>query len=386
VTGPPVSRFFRRPVRVLRGAYEPSRAGKVSDYPTMDQQDIRPVPLFVIIIPVAHSIRDLRRCLASLATLDYRKDRFQVVLVDCRVVDGMEDFLHKGLSGYGVRVSALSLPVGPSGGKDWFIERRINEARNYAMQKVQGVCYVFTEDDCTFEPDWLQKFEHALSDEVGILGGPDILPQGMGLFPRALDCVLNSYLGTAGMRRGDGNRAKDYYPRKENMALPAAVVARVGAFPEEITIGGEMDIARRIRDADFTVRYLPDNPVWHWRKTTLLNFIRLSAYTAFQKVKLLRRHRSFVMSAHFFVLMATLAVVLLGVASLVAGHARPLIEVLSGIYLSALLLTAASSVMRTRSVVIGLAVFLMLPLHHLSLVSGIVSGAVVKTHLGEARH
>ena len=351
----------------------------------MDQGKIESTPLFVIIIPIAHSIEDLRRCLASLDTLDYRRDRFYVVLVDCGVVDGVKEFLSENLSGYALRVSALFLPVNPSDARNWFIEKRINEARNYAMHVVAGLCYVFTEDDCTFEPDWLQKFEHSLSKEVGIMGGPDILPQEMGLFPQALDCLLNSYLGTAGMRRGYGRRAKSYYPRKENMAIPAAVIANVGKFSEEIPVGGEMDMAKRARDDGFKVIYLPDNPVWHWRKTTPLNFIRLTAYTAFQKVKLLRMHNSFFMSAHFMVLAAIFAVTLIGLLSLASSHARFLIAVFAGVYLSALFFTAVSSIMHTRSVIAGLTVFLLLPFHHLSLISGIISGVIAKIKHHEER-
>ncbi len=62
------------------------------------------------------------------------------------------------------------------------IESRLNEAPNYAIQKVSGQCYIFTVDDCTFEPDWLHKIECTVTDEGGALGGPDILPEGMGWF------------------------------------------------------------------------------------------------------------------------------------------------------------------------------------------------------------
>ncbi|HJX30748.1 MAG TPA: glycosyltransferase [Thermodesulfobacteriota bacterium] len=349
-------------------------------------QKIESPLLFVIIVPIVHSMEDLRRCLTSLETLDYKRDRFHVVLVDCGVVNGVKEFLSENLSGYSLRVTTLFLPVNPSKEMNWFIEKRINEARNYAMHMVSGLCYIFTEDDCTFEPDWLQKFENSLSKEVKIMGGPDILPPEMGLFPQALDCLLNSYLGTAGMRRVYGHRAKSYYPRKENMAIPAAIFNHVGKFSEETPIGGEMDIAKRARDAGFKVVYLPKNPVWHWRKTSLLNFIRLAAYTAFQKVKLLRMHSSFFMSAHFIVLAAVFAVTLIGLFSLESSHARFLTEVFTGMYLSALFFTAVSSIMHARSVMVGLSLLLLFPLYHLSLISGIVGGIVAKTKHNEERH
>lgn len=335
-------------------------------------------PLFTIIIPIVHSIEDLKRCLASLEGLIYQRDRFHVVLVDCKVVHGVERFLNENLPKCQYKVTALYLPVKPADRLSWFIEARINEARNYAMRMVPGRYYVFTEDDCTFEPDWLQKFENSLSEEVGALGGPDILPEGMGLFPKALDCVLNSYLGTAGMRRGNGRRARNYYPRKENMAIPAGVIARVGKFSEEISVGGEMDIAKRIRDANLKVVYLSDNPVWHWRTTSFLNFIRLTAYTAFEKVKLMRKHHSFFKSTHFLVLVATIVGTLIGLFSLVSSYARVLSGTLAISYLSALLYTAVFSAIRTRCMIVGLEVYLLIPIHHLSIVFGIIRGATTR--------
>lgn len=194
---------------------------------------MEPIPLFAVIVPIAHSIEDLRRCLESFNALDYDRDKFQVVLVDCKVVEGVEKFLNKTLAEYGFRVTTLYLPDKPS---TWFIEARVNEARNYAMKMVRGRYYVFTVDDCTFEPDWLSKFEVSLSDGAGALGGPDILPQGMDSFSRAVDCVLNSFLGTGTRRKGEGRRTHSYYPRKENMAIPADVIDRAGSFLKKIRL------------------------------------------------------------------------------------------------------------------------------------------------------
>ncbi len=337
------------------------------------------VPSFAIIVPILHSLEDLERCLSSLDGLDYPKERFHVVLVDCHIVDGLKQFSTDSLPKYGFRASALFPPDRSTIGPSWLIESRLNEARNYAIQSAPGLCYVFTEDDCTFEPDWLYKIEAALTNKVGAIGGPDILPAGMGWFPRALDCVLNSYLGTAGMRRGDGRRADEYYPRKQNMAIPAWVLNRVGNFPEEKPVSGEIEMASRIRAADLQVKFLPDNPVWHRRVNSLHNFIQLNAYMASENVQCIREHGIFAGSRHFLVLLATMVGALLGVLSMVNSHVRIFVLALAVIYILALLTCAVSSAVRTHSVSVGLGVLVLMPAHHLSLMFGITKGAITRT-------
>ncbi len=301
------------------------------------------------------------------------------MLVDCHVIKGLKQFLTESLPKYGFRASVLCLPDRPTIEPDWLIESRLNEARNCAMQTVPGRCYVFTEDDCTFEPDWLHKIEAALTNnEVGAIGGPDILPDGMTWFPRALDCVLNSFLGTGGMRQGNGRGASQYYPRKENMAIPAWVLNLVGKFPEEKPIGGEMEMASRIRAAGLQIKFLPDNPVWHRRVTSLRNLIRLTARMASEKVQQMRERRAFIPSLHFLVLLATMVGTFFGLLSLANSWARAFLVVLAVGYLVALLACAVSSAVRTRSPSVGLGVLLLMPVHHVSLIFGTTRGAVTR--------
>jgi GT2 family glycosyltransferase len=345
---------------------------------SIHKNEMKPATFFTIIIPVAHSLEDLRRCLNSLEDLNYSKEHFLVVLVDSRVVQGVELFLKENLPGYKIKITPFYLPDKSKVKADWYIEARINEARNYAMQMVPGHYYVFTADDCTFEPDWLNKFGASLSKDTGAVGGPDLLPEEMGLFPKAIDCILNSYLGSAGMHRGQGRGSSNYYPRKENILIPSGVIDHVGKFSEEFVIAGEMEIAKRIRNANFNVVYLPDNPVWHWRKTSFLNFCRTAAYTAFEKVLIMRKNHAFFKSTHFFVLLAAIAGILVSLLSLVNKHFLILSVTTAFVYFIALFSTAISSAFSSRSLRVGFMVLLFIPVYHASLVVGITRGALAK--------
>ncbi len=336
------------------------------------------IPRFTIIIAVTHSIDCLRECLRSLERLEYSWDLFHVVLIDCHVLSGLQIFFKKNVKDYRCRITPISLPKQHGRHQAWLHEARLNEARNNAMEKVPGQYYVFTEDDCMFEPDWLTKFDKVLEDNIGAAGGPDILPDGMGWLPRALDCILNSFLGTAGAKRGDGFKNEWYYPRKENTVIPAKVIKRIGKFPENMIFGAEMEMAKRIRDAGLQIKYMPDNPVWHWRNTTFRNLIHRNIYHASEKVRLLRRQRVFIRSPHFIVFLAAAAGLCIGMFAMVNNYARFLFLAMTGFYLVTVLFIAASSLIRTRSVSVGLGILLLLPSHHFSIMTGVVKGAASK--------
>lgn len=333
---------------------------------------------FTVIVPVTHSLAELRGCLASLEGLDYPKDRFQVALVDCGVIDGLQRFCQETLGGLDIRARLLILPPASRPYPAWLVEARMNEARNAAMREFPARCFVFTEDDCTFKPDWLERIGRALADDVGAIGGPDLLPGRLGRFAEALDFVLNSPFGSGRMRSGKGRRSGQYYPRKQNMAVPAAVVERCGAFPEERPVSGEIDLAARARAAGLRIVYLEDNPVWHRRISTLPMFMRLSAYIAAQNVSLLKTRGLFHRSMYFAVFAACLLTLVLVIASFVSTVALALLLVLAGCYLALLAASAIGAGIRFASVATALCVLVLIPAHHLSLMYGTAAGALAR--------
>ncbi|MEX2343381.1 MAG: glycosyltransferase [Steroidobacteraceae bacterium] len=334
------------------------------------------VPSFTVVIPVTHSLEELRACLDSLGRLNYPRERFQVGLVDCHVVGGVQEFCRNYLPEIDLRASLLVLPETDHKHPRWMIEARANEARNHAMQELPGDCFAFTEDDCTLESDWLDRIAAVLDRETGAVGGPELLPKGLGWLAEALDVVLNSRLGSGGMRRGDRDWSREYYPRKQNMAFPAQVIARTGGFPGDKPVGGELEMAIRVRQLGLRIVYLPDNPVWHRRITTFSSFVRLSASIARENVRVLRRKRLFHRSLYLAVLGAAFAAILLVVSAPFSAAALAATLVLGAIYFSMLLAAAVRAGIRTGSASTGLGVLLLVPAHHLSLMVGTARGAL----------
>jgi len=341
----------------------------------LSSRDHEQLPMFAIVIAVNHSIACLEYCLKSLGNLDYPKALFRVVLVDCHLIDGLKDFLADKLAGYPVHVTRLELPKTQQRLESWLKDARVNEARNAAIQKVPAQYYVFTEDDCMVMPDWLTKFAAAFEEGISAAGGPDILPEGMGWFAKALDYILNSYLGTAGLKRGDRIKKNWYYPRHQNMAVSAKAIGQIGKFPEEMTLEGEIEMAKRLLDAGLKIKYLNDNPVWHRRETTYLKFLKRNEYQAAEKVKLLRRRQAFFPSPYFPVLLVIISGIFLALLSLVNMSIRTALLTLICCYILLVLFAAGTSALRNRRLTVGLGVILLMPSHHLSLALGILRGA-----------
>lgn len=332
-------------------------------------------PVFAIVMPVIHSLANLEQALTSLAELDYPRENFTVVLIDCRVVAGLALFLQR-LNPCPLTIVTLTLPAIPplAPRLSWLIEARINEARNAAVKAVKARYYIFTEDDCGFPPGWLCRYEAAVDDDTGA-GGPDLLPPEIKGFPRLLDHLLNSPLGTSRLWRNHLNaRQSPLTPCKENMLLPALILEKIGSFPEAKPLGGELEMVARLKAAGFQLKHLNDNPVWHRRVTTILAFFRLSSYIAKQKVVIHKEQRTLFSSLHGLLLLGCGAISGLAIAALVWPPARLLLGGACMIYGGILLSFALVALQQTRSIKLCLGLLLLNPAHHLSIAAGVIRG------------
>jgi GT2 family glycosyltransferase len=251
---------------------------------------------FSIIVPVVHGGPFLQETLASLRSLDYSAREFEVVVGENPN-----------------RAAAL----------------------NDACRRSQGAILVFTDDDCVAPKDWLKVLHCALEREAdaGAVGGRDVLAPSDSAFDLSLDFVLNSFLGTGNLRRGDRTKAGRYYPKLWGMAVPreiALAVARDGGkvFDESLPVSEDTDLAARIERAGRRIVYAPEWVVTHHRDTTWGSFARRSFLAG-------RASRALRVNTLPHLLLAILLVLLLWWPTLLA-------------YLAVLLLEGARAAVRTR--------------------------------------
>lgn len=239
-------------------------------------------PVVSVIISTCDRKECLKRALESLRNLNYPNDRYEIIVVD----DGSKDGTHQYVN------EILADSVEPAIHYHRQARSGVSAARNNGINRAKGELLVISDDDCTFEPDWLDKLvTYYDSPAVGVIGGPDKGYPDASILARCIDYAVTSFAGTGGVRKRDGLRLARYYPKGCNMAVPKAVITKTGGFDETLAAGEDIDLSFRIRQQGHTIRYAPEAFVWHKRRDTIKSLCKQIFTRGYTRVELARRHR-----------------------------------------------------------------------------------------------
>jgi len=230
-------------------------------------------PDFSVILPVCHGGQFLREALDSLRGVEYDAGAFELI-VSGRTGDEEARRLTMELK----QSVPFRVEYAPC-------DAATRSAQlNAALARATGRILAFTDDDCAPPPSWLHDWRAALDarPEAGAMGGSDERPAGGRALDQALDCVLNSFAGTGGIRtsaKGIGQ----YYPRLWNMAIPRDVALRAAlpgrgdrpqVFNESFDVNEDVELVERIARTGKEVAYAPQVRVRHHRDTTFFLYLR----------------------------------------------------------------------------------------------------------------
>lgn len=298
---------------------------------------------FSVILPICHGGHFLKNALKSLGNLEFPRERFEVLFAG---PDNDEELRHMVESeSTNTKIDLKYIGV--------FRSNRSAQL-NAAIPQARGHILVFADDDCVFLPNWLHRLGDVFErkDNIGVVGGLDRLGKNEPPFNIALDYVLNSFLGTGGLRRGQGPSVGKYYPKLWNMAIPREVALGVAiksqeglsqVFNETLDVHEDVELIDRIVETGKQIIYAPDVIVMHSRDTTLQSFTGRSFNMA-RTSRSVGVHRLPHLSLSTF----TLAMIALTIASIVSQPLRIVLVVVSAIYCSILLLCALGGFMRAR--------------------------------------
>jgi glycosyltransferase involved in cell wall biosynthesis len=219
-------------------------------------------PKYSVIVPVCHGGRFLHTALSTLARVAMPHGGVEVLVVG----DGPDALAPEATGEFAPEFRFLK----HSGCR--------SAALNAACAAARGEIWVFADDDCSFPADWLLRIERALHDHprVAVIGGRDELPAQAGLFDRALDHALNSFVGTGGIRTGTGLRAGRYYPKLWNMTIRADAARKAcdddAWFDPDLAVHEDVELIERIARSGAEVAHVPEVVVGHYRDTTFPSF------------------------------------------------------------------------------------------------------------------
>jgi mycofactocin system glycosyltransferase len=215
------------------------------------------LPAVSVVIPVKDRAEELARCLASLARLDYPQEKLQVIVVD----DGSRDDSPLVAR----QAGALVLPSGGTG-------RGPAAARNVGASVATGDILAFIDSDCSASAGWLAELLPAFDDpEMVAVGG---LVDGM-CTASAVDryeAVMSSLSLGSRERSGSGGNDTFYLPSCNLLVRRSAFLAARG-FDDSMHVGEDVDLTWRLRDAGWTIAYLPVGRVLHEHRSSVRSFM-----------------------------------------------------------------------------------------------------------------
>jgi mycofactocin system glycosyltransferase len=224
-------------------------------------QDVAPqeatLPTVSIVIPVLDRAEELARCLESIAQVEYPREKLEVIVVD----DGSRDDSAQVARRHGALVVS-------SGGT----RRGPAAARNVGAANAKGELLAFIDSDCTASSGWLAELAPLFRDDrVAAVGG---MVEGM-CSASAVDryeAVMSSL--SLGSRERFGSSGDDtFYLPSCNMLVRRTLFLSVKGFEESMHVGEDVDLTWRLRDAGWTIAYLPAGRILHEHRSTVRSFM-----------------------------------------------------------------------------------------------------------------
>jgi glycosyltransferase involved in cell wall biosynthesis len=226
-------------------------------------------PKVSVVVACYNGERTVQACLDSLERLDYPD--FEVILVDDGSTDATAQIAARHPK---VRTIRHEKNLG------------LSVARNTGIAAAAGEIIAFTDADCRADEDWLYYLVGDLLDsEFAGIGGPNLLPPEDS--PVAAS-VMVSPGGPAHVMLTD--RQAEHIPGC-NMAFYKWALEEVSGFdPIFEKAGDDVDICWRIQQAGHQIGFSPGAFVWHYRRSTILDYLRQQHGYGEAEALLVRKH------------------------------------------------------------------------------------------------
>lgn len=219
-------------------------------------------PLVSIIIPTYNRPDSLAKCLAGMQALlnvKGKKKRFSfeiVVVNDGSIADPAE------------MLTALfaKLPI------QWLNQKNLGPAaaRNRGARAANGRFYLFTDDDCVPEPDWVRQMVFALRQRpLTLVGGRTINGLPQNVFAEASQSLIDYLYSYFKCRDGR-------FFTSNNFGVQGTLFWQVGGFNEtmKLAAGEDREFCDRWQAQGFPLYFEPAARIKHYHPLSLRSFWR----------------------------------------------------------------------------------------------------------------
>ena len=206
-------------------------------------------PKVSIIVASYNNESTIEQCLQSILTLDYPKDRFEIIVMDGCSTDKTVQIAQK-------------LPV-----KVISIRLNCPAAYNYVMKIAQHPNLGFIDSDAKVEADWLRLLVPHLSE-----------PQVAGV-----SGTIETWNQTNPWAKNIGYELKNRYARigkytgriaTMNLLLKKSVIEEAGGWDEDLPSQYDTDLGFRVSAKGYKIAYEPKAVCYHFNRPTLRAYYR----------------------------------------------------------------------------------------------------------------
>jgi hypothetical protein len=233
--------------------------------------------------------------------------------------------------------------------------RSLHSKRNLGWELARTEMVAYLDDDVVVERDWALKIMEPFSDpKVGIVSGPGLIPDKLGLMARLAGLALSS--GATGyVAERYKQSVAPVRPIKWsqiigcNMAIRRHLLQEVGGFSPFFEAGDEMFVSYSICKRGHAILFASDARAYHFPRATLRGFIRqIDGYGA-TRVRLIRKGVE-VEAATLIPAALVVSVAALVLLSFVWPPATWLLVAEVGLYLAGVMVVVVGIISRTRRI------------------------------------
>ncbi len=238
-------------------------------------------PRVSIVIPVLNEGERIEKCLDSLLSLNYPKERLEIIIIDDGSTDGSTEVIMRYSKEHGMAYLRTER-LGPS------------RARNLGVGNAGGEFIAFTDADCIVDGEWINELLKGFLDEnTAGVGGSQKSPDDETDFGKDVQHIFE-LLGFAGeyIKTGKEIRETEHNPTC-NVMYKKKVFDEVEGFVSDIWPGEDVELDYRIKKRGHCLTFNPGALVYHYRPETLGQFRKMLRSYGRVQARLLKRYGFF---------------------------------------------------------------------------------------------
>ena len=213
-------------------------------------------PKISVIIPVYNDPEGLRVTLESLVAQDFPRTEFEIIVVD----NGSTDHTREIAATYAAAYPDLVIAVEENEIQSSYA------ARNKEIRVSRGQVLCFVDANMSVEQDYLAKVDRLFASGcVDYVGFSVKMVFKIRSIAALYDCMT-------GFNIQHDIEHVGFAPTC-CLAIRREIVEKVGMFDSRLVSGGDLEFGRRVKEAGFSLRYVPDICMMHPARSTLGSLI-----------------------------------------------------------------------------------------------------------------